>query len=100
MADCLTKRDIVMKIADETGMRQSDVKEVVQRILDGIVEALASGKKVELRNFGVFTPVIRKARIGRNPNKPGTEIKIPEKVVADFKPGKIMKAKVEVPTGK
>lgn len=100
MADCLTKRDIVMRIAKETGLRQSDVKEVVQKTLDGIIDALAERKKVELRNFGVFTPVVRKARIGRNPNKPEIEVKIPEKIVADFKPGRIMKAKVEVPTGK
>lgn len=100
MADCLTKRDIVMRIAEETGLRQSDVKEVVQKTLDGIIEALAEGKKVELRNFGIFTPVVRKARIGRNPNKPEIEVKIPEKIVADFKPGRIMKIKVEVPTGK
>jgi nucleoid DNA-binding protein len=100
MAECVTKRDIVTKIADDTGLRQSDVKEVVQRVLDYIIEALSEGKKVELRNFGIFEPVIRKARIGRNPNKPGVEIKIPEKTVADFTPGKIMKAKVEIPTGK
>jgi nucleoid DNA-binding protein len=95
MAKCITKRDIVIKIADETGLRQSDVKEVVQRVLDYIIETLANGDKVELRNFGIFEPVIRKARIGRNPNNPGVEIKIPEKTVADFTPGKIMKIKMD-----
>ena len=100
MVDCLTKRDIVMKIAEETGLRQSDVKEIVQRVLDRIIDALAEGSKVELRNFGVFERVVRKARIGRNPNRPSVEIKIPEKIVADFTPGKIMKSKVEASRGK
>ncbi len=94
MSECVTKRDIVVKITKETGLTQFEVKEVLQRALDCIVEALAERKKVELRNFGIFTPVVRKARIGRNPNNPGVEIKIPEKWVADFKPGKIMKARV------
>ena len=100
MADCLTKRDIVMKISEETGLRQSDVKEIVQRVLDSIIDALANGSKIELRNFGIFECVVRKARIGRNPNKPNVEIKIPEKIVADFTPGKIMKAKVEASRAK
>ena len=94
MSDCVTKRDIVLKITKETGLTQFEVKEVVQRVLDCITEALAKGNKVELRNFGVFAPVLRKSRIGRNPNNPGTEIKIPEKWVADFKACKIMKAEV------
>ena len=94
MSECVTKRDIVTKITKETGLTQFEVKEVVQRVLDCVTDALAEGNKVELRNFCVFAPVIRKARIGRNPNNPGVEIKIPEKWVADFKPGKTMKAKV------
>ena len=94
MSECVTKRDIVVRITRETGLTQFEVKEVVQRALDCITEALAEGKKVELRNFGVFAPVMRRARIGRNPNNPGVEIRIPEKWVADFKPGKVMKDKV------
>ena len=94
MSECVTKRDLVIKITKETGLTQFEVREVVQRILDCIIDILAEGNKVELRNFGVFAPVIRRARIGRNPNNPGIEIKIPEKWVADFRPGKTMKAKV------
>ncbi len=94
MQESVTKRDIVVRITKETGFTQFEVREVVQRVLDSIVDALAEGKKVELRNFGVFAPVVRKARVGRNPNNPGVPIQIPRKWVADFKPGKIMKAKV------
>ncbi len=94
MSNCTTKRDIVVKITGETGLRQMEVKEVVQRMLDTIVDSLASGKTVELRNFGIFKPVKRKARIGRNPNNPTVEVRIPEKWVADFKPGRIMKMRV------
>ncbi len=64
----LTKRDLVIRISDETGMIQQDVYAVLQRCLDGITEALARGENVEFRNFGVFEVQERKARIGRNPN--------------------------------
>jgi DNA-binding protein HU-beta/integration host factor subunit alpha len=46
---------------------------------------------VELRNFGVLEVQRRKARIGRNPNKPETEVVIPERAVVKFKSGKILK---------
>ena len=94
----MTKREIVMKISSETGLTQVEVKRVVQRNFDLIVEALTSGDKVELRNFGVFQVKRRKKRLGRNPNKPEEVIPIPEKNVPDFKPGKIMKEKVEKTT--
>ena len=90
----LTKRDLVMRISAETGMVQQQVLEVVQRTLNSIAEGLAKGQKVELRNFGVFDVKIRKARIGRNPNAPETDVPIPERSVVKFKPGKEMRAQV------
>jgi len=49
---------------------------------------------VELRNFGVFDVKIRKARVGRNPHKPETNVPIPARSMVKFKAGKEMKAKV------
>ena len=90
----LTKRDIVIHISEETGLIQSQVFAVVQKTLDQIAEVLAKGGKVELRNFGVFDVKIRKARVGRNPNKPETDVPIPARAMVKFKAGKEMKAAV------
>jgi nucleoid DNA-binding protein len=90
----LTKRDLVIRISNETGLVQQQVLDVVQKTLDYIAEALAKHDKVELRNFGVFEVKIRKARIGRNPNAPATDVPIPERAVVKFKPGKEMRADV------
>ena len=73
----LTKRDLVVRISEETGLVQQQVFDVVQNTLDYIAEALSKGDKVELRNFGVFEVKIRKARVGRNPNAPATDVPIP-----------------------
>lgn len=89
-----TKRDLVMRIADETGLIQQDVYKVIQKTLDYITESLAYGENVELRNFGVFEVRERKQRIGRNPNKPEQVVTIPTRNVVKFKPGKIMKERV------
>jgi len=89
----MTKKDIVLKIAEETAIKQIDVKKVVQRTLDHIVEALDRGQTVELRNFGIFKVKTRKGRIGRNP-RTGASVTIPEKRVVSFKAGLVMKHKV------
>ena len=87
----MTKRDIVVRISEESSMQQQKVLEIVQKTLDYIGEALAHGKKVELRNFGVFEVKVRKARIGRNPNAPETDVPIPRRAVVKFKAGKEMR---------
>ena len=90
----MTKRDLVMRIADETGLIQQDVYAVIQKSLDYIVEALEQNETVEFRNFGVFEVRERKKRIGRNPNKPENVVTIPARKVVKFKPGKIMRQKI------
>jgi len=90
----LTKRDMVVQISNETGMVQSQVFDVIQKTLDLITEALAKGDTVEFRNFGVFEVKLTKPRVGRNPNVPGSEFKIPERATVKFKSGKIMRQKV------
>ena len=90
----MTKRDIVIRISEETGLVQQEVLIVVQKTLDYISEAVAAGKTVELRNFGVFEVKVRKARIGRNPNRPETDVPIPQRAVVKFKPGKEMRESV------
>ncbi len=90
----MTKRDLVVRIADETGLIQQDVAVVLQKSLDYITEALEQGENVEFRNFGVFEINTRKARVGRNPNKPEDVVTIPERRVVKFKPGKIMKQRI------
>ena len=90
----LTKRDLVIRISNETHLVQQQVFDVVQKTLDYITEALAKGDKVELRNFGVFEIKVRKARVGRNPNAPETDVPIPARAMVKFKAGKEMRADV------
>ncbi|PDH31384.1 MAG: integration host factor subunit beta [Puniceicoccaceae bacterium MED-G30] len=95
MSNNLTKRDIVLDIYDKTEFPQKEVRETVQRTLDAIAQALAEGRNVELRNFGVFEVQVRKSRIGRNPNKPETDVVIPTRAVIKFKAGKELKAALD-----
>lgn len=90
----MRKRDIVLKISKDTGLRQAIVKEVVQRTFDTILEALQAGQRIELRNFGVFQIKRRKKRVGRNP-KTGEVVPIPERQIVVFKSGLEMKKTIK-----
>lgn len=90
----MTKRDLVVRIASETGLIQADVAAIVQKTLDYISDELAAGNTIELRNFGVFEVKQRKGRTGRNPHKPEMTVAIPDRKVVKFRAGKELKARV------
>ncbi len=90
----MTKKDIILKVSDETGMKQIDVKKVVQKTFDCIIDALVRGEKIELRNFGIFKIKQRKSRIGRNP-RTGQIVPVPPRKVVVFKSGLDMKKKIK-----
>lgn len=94
MTSNLTKRDIVLTIYEKSKVAQKDVRDIVQWTLDTIADALAQGRNVELRNFGVFEVQVRKSRVGRNPNKPEKDVVIPTRAVIKFKAGKELKAEL------
>jgi nucleoid DNA-binding protein len=90
----MTKKDIAIKISDETGIKQIVVKKIIQKYLDHLIDILATGETIELRNFGVFKVKMRKPKMGRNP-RTGEAVPVPAKKTVVFKPGLIMKQKVK-----
>ena len=94
----VTKNDMVIEIAKNTGIEQQKVKQVVQLTLDTIIEILTKEGRIELRNFGVFEVRERKARKARNP-RTGEEVMVGRKRVVTFKAGKIMEERIAATTG-
>ncbi len=92
--ETITKRDLVVKISNKTGLTQQQVFDVIQNTLDTITATLANNDEVVLRNFGSFQVRQTKQKVGRNPNKPGTDVIIPPRAIVKFKPGKQMKERV------
>jgi integration host factor subunit beta len=83
----MTKADIVRTLAEEVGLTRREAAQTLAIVLDGVIEAIGSGEKVELRGFGSFRTRKRQARQGRNP-RTGDRVAVPSKVVPYFKPGK------------
>ena len=86
----MTKRELVIRVANKLGMTQSDVSKIIEGTFDTISHSLASGQRWELRDFGVFEVKTRASRIGRNP-RTGDQVPVPERRVVTFRPGKRMK---------
>jgi nucleoid DNA-binding protein len=63
----ITKKDLVEKIAEKTGLTQVDTKIVVESLLDSVSRFLQEGKNIEIRGFGRFKIKEKKSRTARNP---------------------------------
>ncbi|MFP4418437.1 MAG: HU family DNA-binding protein [Chitinivibrionales bacterium] len=63
----ITKKDLVERISDATGLTQVDTKIVVESFLDAVSQALQTGSNIEIRGFGRFKIKEKKARVARNP---------------------------------
>ena len=94
----LTKRALVLQISEKSWLRQQEISTIIQHLLDGITEALASGRNVEIRNFGVFEVKLTQPRPGRNPKKPDIVVAIPSRAAVKFKSGKLMAQRVLLQT--
>ena len=86
----MTKRELVIRVANKLGMTQSEVAKIVEGVFDTISDTLAEGSRWELRDFGVFEVKSRASRLGRNP-RTGAQVPVPERRVVAFRPGKKMK---------
>jgi nucleoid DNA-binding protein len=90
----LTKMGLVVWIGGKTGLTQSKVMDVLEKAFEHIIDSLAKGNKVEIRNFGIFEVKIRKAKVGRDFSRPEISVMIPVTARVKFKAGKEMKAAV------
>jgi len=83
----MTKAELVHHVAATVQLPKHNIEAVITNFLQGIVEALHKGDKVELRGFGSFRLRHRQARSGRHP-RTGTPIPIPAKTIPSFTAGK------------
>lgn len=89
----ITKKELVNRIADESGQTKVIVKEILQKFLDEIIRELSVGNRLEFREFGVFEVRERAARKAQNP-RTLEKVFVPAKRVVKFKVGRTMRERV------
>ena len=91
----MTKSELIAHLATkQPQLDYRDVELAVKELLDQLSEALAAGKRIEVRGFGSFSLHYRPPRVGRNP-KTGDTVHVPDKYVPHFKPGKELRERVD-----
>ena len=94
MANNLTKAELISIVAGKTGLKKTQVGNVLDSVFEAIQDALIHGNKFTMTGFGTLYPTVRKSRTGRNPQT-GEAMVIPGKLVAKFKSGKNLKEALE-----
>jgi len=88
----LTKTQIVSEICAITKLKKKEVLKIIDIFLDKIKESANEGHTVEIRGFGSFCNVVKKARQVHSPIA-GRILDVPEKAVLVFKSSKIREEK-------
>ncbi len=86
----MTQTEIVNTLAEESGLKKSDVKGLFDSIAALAAKEVKKNGEFTLPGFGKLVKATRKARDGRNPAT-GAVIKIPAKTTVKFRLGKAMK---------
>ena len=81
--------------ADHPDLTPREVEAIAVSLFDAMTDQLAANGRVELRGFGTFTTRARDGRVGRNP-RTGASVEVHAKRVPYFKPGKEMRARLNV----
>ncbi len=89
----VTKKELVNRIAEQTGQTKVVAKEIIQAFLDSIIDELAMGNRLEFREFGVFESKERAARRAQNP-RTLERVDVPAKRIVKFKVGRLMRQRV------
>ena len=95
----MTKVDLVMKIAEKSGLSKTAVNQVLDQFLEVVTETLQQGTSVRLTGFGSFFVRLRPEMTARNP-KTGTPVSVSAVRIPVFRSGKHLKLAVSasVPT--
>ena len=92
----MIRSELVEKIAAENpDLTAREVEKIVIAFFAEISNQVVKGGRVEIRGFGSFSSRARGERSGRNP-RTGAVVEITAKRVPYFKPGKEMRARLNV----
>ena len=91
----VTKRDLAKAVAEQNEITHMEASKVIQSFLDQVTSELSDGNRLELRDFGVFEPRVRKGRDNARNPRTGETVTTDDDVTVKFKVGKNMKQKIQ-----
>jgi integration host factor subunit beta len=95
----MNKSDLIEQLAIKHDLQKKDSSMAVNLLLNEMAKYLASGERIEIRSFGSWNLHYRKSRIARNPMT-GGKVSVPDKYAVHFKPGKLIRDRVNASKAK
>lgn len=92
MSTNLNRAQLAAAIAERTGDGKASAERAIEALVDIVGGSLGKGASVAILGFGVFEPVYKPGRAGRNPAT-GESLSIPAKTVAKFRPSAALHAR-------
>lgn len=87
----MTRAELIDIVAGKVlDVRKQDIANVVAEVFDSMGKALSRHDRIEIRGFGIFTPVFRKGRVARNPQT-GAPAEVPERWAVKFSTSSTLK---------
>jgi integration host factor subunit beta len=90
----MNKLELISALKNETNISKAEAAKVIQIFFDNMADAMARGKRVEIRGLCSFFVKAYKSYTGRNP-KTGEKVIINPKKLPFFKSGKELKERVD-----
>lgn len=81
----MTRSELIDRFAKNADISRQRAAVIVDGFFEALIEAMASGDRIELRSFGNFSVRGYESYMGRNP-KSGDKVFVPEKRLPYFKP--------------
>jgi len=87
----MTRRELIARVAHQTGLSREQAQAAVQAALAAIAEAVSAGELVQLAGFGAFSRHERPAHQARNP-RTGERVAVAASRTVRFRPGEGFKS--------
>ncbi len=94
----VTRAQLTEAVYQEVGLSRNESAQLVESVLDGIADALASGDAVKLWSVGTFSLRDKAQRAGRNP-KTGEEVPVLPRRVLVFRASDVLKDRIQKSLG-
>jgi integration host factor subunit beta len=89
----MNKSELIEELSMRMALHPKKAEALVNSILNSMISAMKSKRRVEIRGFGSFVMRDYRPYIGRNP-KSGEKIQVKSKTLPFFKSGKDMRDRV------
>lgn len=90
----MNNKEFIAELSQRTGYTQENTRQIVRKLIDGMMAAFDDGQSVQIAGFGTFEVKKRLERVMVNPST-GQKMMVPPKLVLSFKASPVIKEELK-----